>query len=451
MSLEAVLLFIFTTGNLPANNTLSPNDGYKPPPRRSGVLAQPCKKQAVIVDDAVTIYLCATKKSLGLTTESSKTAHGFTADDRGKPVSWKLIDPPFDVSLLFYGSALQNVMIFSRDDRKAVLCPFLAAIVYNSVWDGNYFIQYIFYVAIMKIYGLAVFSTLALSACLSRSVNDAEAVTAVGQGDAADVDTAVQAGVIGNNSAVANGSNGDNQNENQDNQNEGEENNVEDGSNVDGILNGNLEDSFNDINIDPNDIQGSLGQNILDLLLAMGICNFNLNSLQGLSLGNEIQLLLQLQQLQQLQALGIVNSFAVDQLIQREILSQTFNLGEAQSLINGYSPDIEIVDADLKTRKDIIRRSIDASVKQASRGRKRTTILRRQCANIGQGNTDNGASQVDQGQADQQQVNQDQANQDQENQDQGKNEAEEEVNEANEGESDAKDENKDSEEGVEVE
>ncbi|KAI0555321.1 hypothetical protein F4679DRAFT_163736 [Xylaria curta] len=294
----------------------------------------------------------------------------------------------------------------------------------------------------MKVCGLAVFSTLALSACLSRSVNDAEAVTAVGQGDAANVGAEVQAGVIGNNSAVANGSNGDNQNENQDNQNEGEENNVENGNeNLDGVLNGKLEDSFNDISIDPNDIQGSLGQNILDLLLAMGICNFNLNSLQGLSLGNEIQLLLQLQQLQQLQALGIVNSFAVDQLIQREILSRTFNL-------------------------DIIRRSIDASVKQASRGRKRTTILRRQCANVGQGNANNGAGQVDQDQAEQDQVNQDQANQEQanqeqanqeqanqgqENQDQGKDEAEEEGNEVNKGEADEKDEIKDSEEGVEVE
>ncbi|KAI1757367.1 hypothetical protein F4782DRAFT_226608 [Xylaria castorea] len=269
----------------------------------------------------------------------------------------------------------------------------------------------------MKIYALAVFSTLALSACLSRSVNDAEAATAVGQGDAANVGTEVQAGVIGNNSAVAD-SNGDNQSENQDNQNEGEENDIEDGNNnVDEILNGNLEDSFNDINIDPNDIQGSLGQNILDLLLAMGICNFNLNSLQGLSLGNEIQLLLQLQQLQQLQALGIVNSFAVDQLIQQEILSRTFNL-------------------------DIIRRSIDASVKQASRGRKRTTILRRQCANVGQGNANNGA-----GQADQDQANQDQANQEQVNQDQGKDGTEEKENEADE----ATDKSKDNEEGVEVE
>ncbi|KAI8947722.1 hypothetical protein F4801DRAFT_495026 [Xylaria longipes] len=279
----------------------------------------------------------------------------------------------------------------------------------------------------MKIYGLAVFSTLALSACLSRSVNDAEVIASVGQGDAANVDAEVQAGVIGNNSAVADGSDEANQNENQDNQNEGEENDVENGNdNVDENLNGNLEDSFQDINIDPNDIQGSLGQNILDLMLALGICNFNLNSLQGLSLGNEIQLLLQLQQLQQLQALGIVNSFAVDQLIQQEILSRTFNL-------------------------DIIRRSIDASVKQASRGRKRTTILRRQCANVGQGDANDSVGQAGQDEANQDQVNQDQANQEQANQDQGKNETEEKENEENERGGGATEENKDNEEGVEVE
>ncbi|KAI0486182.1 hypothetical protein F4859DRAFT_469407 [Xylaria cf. heliscus] len=267
----------------------------------------------------------------------------------------------------------------------------------------------------MKIYGLAVLSTLALSACLSRSVNDAEAVAAVGQGDAANAGAEVQAGVIGNNSAIADGSNGDNQNENQNNQNEDEGNEVDNGNDV---LNGNLGDSFKDINIDPNDIQGSLGQNILDLLLGMGICNFNLNSLSGLSLGNEIQLLLQLQQLQQLQALGLVNSFTVDQLIQREILSRTFNLG-------------------------IIKRSIDASVKQANRGRKRTTILRRQCANVGQGNANDSAGQVNQDQNNQDQVNQDLANQGQVNQDQNKEEAEEKENVANEGQ--------DNVEGVEVE
>ncbi|KAI0447957.1 hypothetical protein F4803DRAFT_571583 [Xylaria telfairii] len=270
----------------------------------------------------------------------------------------------------------------------------------------------------MKVYGLAVLSTLALSACLSRSVNDAGAVATVGQGDAANVGAEVQAGVIGNNSAVVDGSNGNNQNENQDNQNDGQENNVENGNGNLGNLNGNLGDSFQDININPNDIQGSLGQNILDLLLRMGICNFNLNSLQGLGLGNQIQLLLQLQQLQQLQALGLVNSFAVDQLIQREILSRTFNL-------------------------NVIRRSIDASVKQASRGKKRTTILRRQCANVGQGNANNGAGQADQNQVNQDQVNQDQANQEQANQGQANEETAEKENEANDG--------ADNNEGAEVE
>ncbi|RYC62471.1 hypothetical protein CHU98_g3744 [Xylaria longipes] len=304
----------------------------------------------------------------------------------------------------------------------------------------------------MKIYGLAVFSTLALSACLSRSVNDAEVIASVGQGDAANVDAEVQAGVIGNNSAVADGSDEANQNENQDNQNESEENDVENGNdNVDENLNGNLEDSFQDINIDPNDIQGSLGQNILDLMLALGICNFNLNSLQGLSLGNEIQLLLQLQQLQQLQALGIVNSFAVDQLIQQEILSRTFNLGRFQLFTGRWGPGIEIVDANLGTHEDIIRRSIDASVKQASRGRKRTTILRRQCANVGQGDANDSVGQAGQDEANQDQVNQDQANQEQANQDQGKDETEEKENEENERGGGATEEDKDNEEGVEVE
>ncbi|KAJ2976967.1 hypothetical protein NUW58_g7954 [Xylaria curta] len=142
----------------------------------------------------------------------------------------------------------------------------------------------------------------------------------------------------------------------------------------------------------------------------MGICNFNLNSLQGLGLGNQIQLLLQLQQLQQLQSLGLVNSFAVDQLIQREILSRTFNL-------------------------NIIKRSIDASVKQASRGKKRTTMLKRQCANVG----NNGAGQVGQGQAGQDQANQGQVNQGQANQDQ-----------ANQGQEN-QDQEKEGEAGAEVE
>ncbi|KAI0537592.1 hypothetical protein GGR58DRAFT_471137 [Xylaria digitata] len=224
----------------------------------------------------------------------------------------------------------------------------------------------------MKINGIALFSTLALSACLSRAAVENEAVAAVDQGDATDVAVQIQGDVVGNNSSVADGAdavdeneNGnETENENQDNEDAAEENAGQDNNlNLDQILNGTLGNGFDDINIDPNNIQGSLGQNILDLLLSMGICNFNLNSLGGLSLGNEIQLLLQLQQLQQLQALGIINSFTVDQLIQREILSRTFNL-------------------------NIIKRSIDASVKQASRGMKRTIMLKRQCANAGQSQGD---------------------------------------------------------------
>jgi hypothetical protein len=165
----------------------------------------------------------------------------------------------------------------------------------------------------MKIYGLPVLSTLVLSACLPSAAAENGAV-------AANAGAAVGGAVIANNSAIAGDANAVNQNDGQ-NGNE----------NLDPNLNGDLGSGFEDINIDPNDIQGSLGQNILDLMLALGICNFNLNSLQGLGLGNEIQLLLQLQQLQQLQALGIINSFAVDQLIQQEILSQTFNLGKCQS------------------------------------------------------------------------------------------------------------------------
>ncbi|KAJ8133506.1 hypothetical protein O1611_g115 [Lasiodiplodia mahajangana] len=206
----------------------------------------------------------------------------------------------------------------------------------------------------MKAYGILLLSGLALSACLDNAA-------------------------IANNSVAV----GDDGSQNVD-------------ENLGQIVNGDLGNGFEDINIDPNDIQGSLGQNILDLMLAMGICNFNLNSLQGLGLGNEIQLLLQLQQLQQLQALGIINSFAVDQLIQQEILSQTFNLG-------------------------IIKRSIDASVKLATRGKKRPAILKRQCVNNDQqlGDVNEGVGQDQADQVDEvDQINQDQANEDQANLDQ---------------------------------
>ncbi|KAI0508352.1 hypothetical protein F5B22DRAFT_620916 [Xylaria bambusicola] len=263
----------------------------------------------------------------------------------------------------------------------------------------------------MRLNGLTVFSTLALSACLSHAASVNEAATSLRSISNAGV--AIQSDRVSDNAVVDNSANVVEENENQDdeidnneeeeeeaeendengeenvdeNENEGENENVDENldqndnknndnnndnnnddaennnkddlNNIGQFLNGSLGDGFNDILIDPNDIQGSLGQNILNLLLSMGICNFNIGSLGGLSLGNEIQLLLQLQQLQQLQALGIVNSFTIDQLIQREILSKTFNL-------------------------NIIKRSINASVKQAARSRKRTVMLKRQCANAGQ-------------------------------------------------------------------
>ncbi|KAI0022542.1 hypothetical protein F4780DRAFT_180471 [Xylariomycetidae sp. FL0641] len=138
--------------------------------------------------------------------------------------------------------------------------------------------------------------------------------------------------------------------------------------------NGNLEDNLDDDNledifdnldnfdegldgefgIDPNDVQGSIDQGIEDLMLSMGICDFDLGGIAGLGLGDELQLLLQLQQLAQLQQLGIVNSFAVDQLIQQELLLNNFSL-------------------------NILKRSVGSAVAQAARGRKRTVIGKRQC------------------------------------------------------------------------
>lgn len=234
----------------------------------------------------------------------------------------------------------------------------------------------------MRLNGFTVFSTLALSTCLSHAASVNEAVVSLGNRDVLDTGVAIReeainaangVDVVDENEDIANEDenegadekenvgeneegnvdenldeeNNENLNDNVDenvDQNEDKNNNNDnndnqnDLNNVGQVLNGSLGDSFNDINIDPNDIQGSLGQNILNLLLSMGICNFNLNSLSGLNLGNEIQLLLQLQQLQQLQALGIVNSFTVDQLIQREILSNTFNLSEFRGILYRHRP-----------------------------------------------------------------------------------------------------------------
>jgi hypothetical protein len=173
----------------------------------------------------------------------------------------------------------------------------------------------------MRFYALPLLSALALAACLKGGAAEKSEVAA-GAGEQA-VDNGA---VIANGTDVAVQDDNANQDQAQQQDDAGEDVDQNNNDNLD--IDGALQNELNDINIDPNDIQGSLGQNILDLMLALGICNFNLNSISGLSLGNEIQLLLQLQQLQQLQALGIVNSFAVDQLIQQEILSRTFNLSK---------------------------------------------------------------------------------------------------------------------------
>ncbi|KAI1104120.1 hypothetical protein F4804DRAFT_207680 [Jackrogersella minutella] len=141
------------------------------------------------------------------------------------------------------------------------------------------------------------------------------------------------------------------QNQNQDanlNQDENLQEDLDNLQNADGI------------DIDQNNLQGSLQQNIGNMMLSLGVCNFNLGSISGIGINNQIQLLLQLQQLQQLQQLGLVNSVSVQQLIQQELLLNNFNL-------------------------NIIKRTVNASVKQAAREQKRTIMTKREC-NKGKGN-----------------------------------------------------------------
>ncbi|KAI0176098.1 hypothetical protein GGR52DRAFT_539455 [Hypoxylon sp. FL1284] len=108
------------------------------------------------------------------------------------------------------------------------------------------------------------------------------------------------------------------------------------------------------LNIDQNDLQGSLQQNIQVLVLGMGICNLDLRGLSGLGVNDQVQLLLQLQQLQQLQQLGLVSSASVEQLLQQELVLNNFQL-------------------------NILKRTISASVKQGARESKRTVTARKEC------------------------------------------------------------------------
>ncbi|KAI1381899.1 hypothetical protein F4677DRAFT_8315 [Hypoxylon crocopeplum] len=120
----------------------------------------------------------------------------------------------------------------------------------------------------------------------------------------------------------------------------------------------NLEEELeNDgIDIDDDNFEESLEQNIVELMLGLGICDFDFGSLGDIGLNSQVQLLLQLQQLAQLQQLGLVNSFSIEQLIQQELLLNNFNL-------------------------NIFKRTVSATVKQAARANKRTVMVKRECKN----------------------------------------------------------------------
>ena len=85
------------------------------------------------------------------------------------------------------------------------------------------------------------------------------------------------------------------------------------------------------VQLDPNDISGSLNLHVQDLMFGLGVCNFDINSLFGLGVNDQIQLILQLQQLQQLQLLGLVDPVSIAQLVQQELLLNNFRLSKAPS------------------------------------------------------------------------------------------------------------------------
>ena len=83
-----------------------------------------------------------------------------------------------------------------------------------------------------------------------------------------------------------------------------------------------------DVQLDPNDISGSLNQHVQGLMFGLGVCDFDVSSLGGLSVRDQLQLILQLQQLAQLQALGLVDSVSIGQLVQKELLLNNFRLSK---------------------------------------------------------------------------------------------------------------------------
>lgn len=82
------------------------------------------------------------------------------------------------------------------------------------------------------------------------------------------------------------------------------------------------------VELDPNDISGSLNQHVQGLMFGLGVCDFDVSSLGGLSVRDQLQLILQLQQLAQLQALGLVDSVSIGQLVQKELLLNNFRLSK---------------------------------------------------------------------------------------------------------------------------
>ncbi|KAI1800268.1 hypothetical protein F4811DRAFT_46958 [Daldinia bambusicola] len=153
--------------------------------------------------------------------------------------------------------------------------------------------------------------------------------------------------------------NDENLDDNNNDDNNNDDDNLDDNNNLDddNLDDDNLDDdNLDDDNLDNGNIKDNLQQNIGELMLLLGVCNFDLGSIGGIGVGNQIQLLLQLQQLAQLQQLGLVNSNSIEQLLRQELLLKNFNL-------------------------KIIKRTVNASVKQAARGKKRTIVARKACQN----------------------------------------------------------------------
>ena len=103
------------------------------------------------------------------------------------------------------------------------------------------------------------------------------------------------------------------------------------------VINGTagLEQGRGNLQLDSNDLEGSVSNNINDLLLGVGICNFNVDALNQLNLAQEVQMLVQLQQLVQLEQLGLVSVNAIDALIQQELFGIGVG-GGGNAFVNGF-------------------------------------------------------------------------------------------------------------------